>query len=217
MRKLIVLLILILMCGCANNDDMVTQLDKVFASESMPSARANNYTDYIEYYVPGDVNEEDADELSISFSSYDCKFVANINVASIINKEYYSTYKLNDDGFFDESKLVYENSGTINNLNKETLSYIFKAYKYDDKCLMHLISDEINIYGYGAIDKAGLLASKMMQFASSNNVNNDKIVENFSNKDVIDYQKGTVNLFENIFPVSGRVEDMKVKDGEVSE
>lgn len=217
MKKLLLVIIVLLLCGCQNTIDIKTQLDNAFATEQEPASRANNYTNYIEYYLAGDVNEESNDELSFGFSSYDCKFILNINVSNIINKEYYGNLTLVDEGFFDENKLIYERAGVIKNLNSETLNYVFKAYQYDNSCLMHLMSDEVNIYGSGAIDKGELLASKMLQLAKGNNVHNDKIIADFSSKDVIDYQKTTVNLFENIKPISGRVEDMKVKDGEVSE
>lgn len=217
MKKVIILLICILLCGCSNIHDIDNELDNVFVSAEVKQYRANNYTDYIEYYLPSDINEEASESLSYVFSSYDYRFIMNVNVSGVINQKYYSDNKLQDEGFFNEEYVTYTHAGSLINLNDEKINYIFKVYNYDSQYLAYMITDEVIMYGKTNKDKLVLLAEKMLQMATANNVNNDKIIADFSSKDVIDYQKSTVNLFESVFPKDGRVEDFLIDSTEVSE
>lgn len=218
MKKIIVLLICLLLCGCAIREDINVQLDKVFNNDVVAKNRTNNYTDYIEYYVPSDVNETDADALSFSFTSDGFGFIMNINVTNIINSEYYDNRTLNDEGFFDTSKLVYSKDSSFSNENGDQIDYFIRAYEYEDEYLLYFVTNELNFYGYASNDKVGLLAEKMVQMAANCKVNNAKVLADYSSIDVIDYEKKAVNLFENIYPVEGRVEDLMLdKTPEVSE
>lgn len=218
MKKISVLLICLLLFGCAYNSDIKGQLDRVYDSDAITKNRVNNYTNYIEYFVPSDINEAQSDALSFSFTGDGFGFAMNINASAIINKEYYDNYSLMDEGFFDEDKLVYSKSGTYINSAGKTISYFSKAYQYNDQCLLHFVSDELNFYGYSNLDKVGLMADKIMQMARACSIDKDKVIADYSSIEVIDYEKKAVNLFENIYPVEGRVEDLMVdKTPEVSE
>ena len=53
----------------------------------------------------------------------------------------------------------------------------------------------------------------MMQVATNCDVKDDMVIADYSTKDIIDYEKSTVNLFEQSFPQEGRVEDMMIDTG----
>lgn len=214
MKKLIFVLLFLILCGCANSDDVSNQLDKVFSVEYSSNYRANNYTNYIEYYLPSDVYETGADDVSYTFVTNDCNFIMNINIARIVNKNYYQNIELSDEGFFDQNKLVYSHSGEYSNLDGVPVSFIFEAFEYDNKYILYLTSDEINLCGTCPKKDIGLLASKMMQMASNCDVDNSRVVDDYSSKDVIDYEKSSVNLFEYVFPTEGRVDDMMINQSE---
>lgn len=218
MKKILVCLLAVLLCACANVADTKSQLEQVFNKDDVQNtSRANNYTFYIEYYMPSDVNEESAETLSYVFNTDGEKFIMNINVASILNSQYYENYNLQDDGFFNPDKLVYEHTGSFANLTGSQVNYFVKAYEDDSNCIIYLVSSEVTMYGMCSCTKAGLLASKMYQMAKSSNVHRSRIIEDFSNKDVIDYEKVAVNLFEKTYPVEGRVDDLMVDSDKVPE
>ena len=191
--------------------------DAIFADGINVNTRSNNYTDYLEYYLPSDVVEDSSDELSYSFCIDKNRFVMNINVSNIINyKYYYSKYNA-DEGFFDEDKLVYSIEDELYR-GSTKVKFIFKAYEYEDKCLLYFSSRDVNAYGYTNKQDAVLLAKKMIQVAASADVDNDKIIADFSSMDVIDYQKSVDNLFGSYFPTDGRIDDLMIdKTQEVSE
>lgn len=209
MKKIIVLLVILLLSGCQyieQNKD----LDDVFSVDNIQTTSPNNYTDYIEYYLPSDVIEDDSDELNFVFDISGSKFIMNINVPGIINAKYYPSLGLLNDGFFDESNLYYENSGTYINKDKEDEKYDFKVYKYEDDYILLLTTRQVLSYGYCDKTRVSLLADKMYQVVKGTSVNEQLIIANYSSKDVIDYQKNTVNLFGEHFPVNGRIDDLLI-------
>lgn len=198
--------------------DVNDQLDSVLNKEFVFNNRKNNYTNYIEYFVPSDINEQEVDALSFSFNGDGYGFIMNINVTSIINKEYYDNQTLNDEGFFDENKLIYNKSGSFTNVDGKVVDYFIKTYQYDSEYLVYFVTNELNFYGHSMSDKVGLLADKIIQMAGTCAVNETKVLEDYSSIDVIDYEKKAVNLFESIYPVEGRIEDLMVdKEPKVSE
>ena len=218
MKKILIVLACLLLCACSNILNNRSEFDEIFVEDIVSENRANNYTEYIEFYVPSDLSEESCDTLSYVFNIDDCKVIMNVNVAAIINGKDFKIYALNNDGFFDEDKLIYSHEGKYTNINKEKLSYFFKAYEYDDNCLLYFVSNEVTIYGNCPKEKKILLADKIVQLAAGSNVNNSRVINDYSSKDVIDFNKKTVNLFENVFPVEGRVEEMMTDStGEVPE
>ena len=210
MKKICVLLLCLLLTACTYNEYDISKLDDIFIDNTSNDIKANNYTKYIEYYLPSDINEDECNQLSYSFNIEDDKIIMNINISDIFNDEYYDEAILTDEGFFDEDKLIYSKQGEFININNEDIKYLFKAYGYDDKCLLYMVSGEVTIYGYCVKDRIVLLSNKIYQLAKGCNVHNDKIIADFSSKNVIDYNKSPVNLFEPLFPTDGRVDDMMV-------
>lgn len=215
MKKIIIALMCLILCACANNQDIKSQLDKVFEDNSSSVHSSNNYSKYLEYFLPSDVYEISSNETEFVFETADSKIIMNVNISSIINLRFYPNNVLQDEGFFDESKKIYETTGSFINPENEETSYFFKEYELDDICLLHLATNELNLYGYASKDKSGILASKMFELAKSCDVSKSDIVENFSNKNTVDYTRKPIDLFKTYFPEHGRIEDLMVEESPV--
>lgn len=207
MKKIMIFFMCIFLCACSNKISIQKQLDDVFTNEQETKVRANNYTDYVEYYLPSDVCEESCEPLSFAFGVDDCRFIMNINVSNIINSKYYKNIKLLDEGFFDNEYLVYDYTGKFVDINNQTNNFFINVYEYEDECLVYFVSSKVNYYGYCSVDKIKLLVSKIMQMVKATNVLDEKIITDFSSIDVVDYEKSTVNLFGNTMPKEGRIEE----------
>lgn len=207
MRKCLILLLCLLLCGCdyvANYD-----VERAFDFEEQESTvRANNITKYYSYYLPSDVQEEVKDSETVVLTYNNSQAVMNLNIPSIINNRFYTSYVLRDDGFFDDDKLVYTRESKYLDNNEDQISYIYNLYNYGDQYLIHFMSSIVNFYGYAYQNDVAGLTSKMLLIAKSVETNKDDVINDYSSKDVINYEKKQINLFDLVLPVNGKLEEL---------
>ena len=211
MKKVIVLLVCILLCGCAEQGDLNSELDAVFSSdEEYQKVRRNNYSEYIDYYLPSDTGEMDSDKIGALFLYNSSSFIMDINIAGILNGRYYPNEMMKTEGFFDESKKVYERTGNYVDNEKASHEYIYKVYEHDGKYLSEFVSRDLVFYGYGTKSDIIPLSSRILLMAKGAIVREKNVVDAFSSRNEIDYEKKEVNLFETVMPVNGNVNDFMV-------
>ena len=218
MKKILILLLCLTMFGCAHKADIISRLDEVFASDGVKSSfPKNNYSRYIDYYVPSDVYQTDVDTLSITCDYNNAKLIMNVNVSGIISSKYYPETVFLDEGLFDQNRLIYQHTSEYLDDNDEHSVYQYMVYEYDDHYLTHFLSRDLVFYGY--CDEYDLvnLSSKILQMAKSAKVKNDDVITVYSSKDVIDFEKKQVNLFETIMPVNGNINDFLISSGDSAE
>lgn len=216
-KRILLITFLTLLCSCGYTNNINEELDRIFVSEDLIKKRANNYSTYIEYYLPSDVYEGECNEISYSFNIDGGLFVMNISISNILNSNLYENRNLSDEGYFDEKNIVYSKQGRFVNLNNEDTEFFFRVYEYENMYFINLMSNELIFYGKCSKDKVTILASKIYEMAKASNVHDDKIVTDFSNIDVIDYERSEINLFEDIFPINGRIDDLMIDNNNVAE
>lgn len=199
------------MTGCASTADMTSALDDVFTSDMEKTViRTNNYGTYIDYYLPSDTQEYACDDMSCTFVFNRSKIIMDVNISGIINMKYYPSRKITDEGFFDDDTLVYTHSGTCLKSDDEQVNYFYNLYRLNDDYLGYFVSDELIFYAYTNIADVIPVTSRILLMAKGVNVNSNDIVARYSSKDVIDYQKKQINLFETNMPVNGVVNDFMI-------
>ena len=201
------------MASCQRSININESLDKVFSSQKDLDLKAskNNYTNYIDYYCPSDLFEIDSDGLSYVFRFNDSSLIMNINIAGIINSRYYDIYNLVDEGFFDSSKLVYERND-VYFTEVEDKEFSYRLYKQDDIYLIYFLTNEMVFYALANEDDLIPLTEKILFLTKTANIKEDAVIANYSNKDIIDYEKKQVNLFETTMPVSGKIDELLIHD-----
>lgn len=204
------------MTACGSKRDLQKEFDEVFADDGFEeSFRDNNFSKYLEYYVPSDVFQCDSNDMSYVFDYNDSRLIMNVNVSGIINRDYYDT-KITSEGFFDKNALVYSHSGVfLGNDGKES-EYLCEIYQYDLQYLIYFNCQDIIMYAYTYKSDVVALCSRILLMAKTVNVKQDAIIADYSNKDVVDYRKQQINLFESVLPVNGRIDDMMVDDKNAS-
>lgn len=216
MKKLVIVLMLLALSAC-KIDVNGTDLDVVFEKDLEDiSLRRNNYTEYVDYYLPSDVHQTEDSLLSESFEYNDSKFLMDVNISGIINNKYYKNTSV-DDGFFDESKLVYRKQSTYRDMEDGLFDYIFSIYLEDNEYLICFNSKDLIFYGITNKNDLDGLSSRILLMAKAAKVNEEKVVEDYSNKEVIDYEKKQVNLFETVMPVNGNINDFIINKNDSGE
>ena len=214
MKKIITFLLCLLLSGCAvlAYTDPIT-LDDVFAKDQeYIKLRRNEYSTYYEYYLPSDMSLFDSESLNTTMSYNDSRIVANINISGILNNRYYSDPLLQNEGYFDEQRLIYQKQGQLINTDHKELDYSVYIYDYDNEYLIYMMTKQFTIYGYCKEKELIPLCSRLLLFMKSASVNESYIIEDFSSRYIIELEKKQVNLFETIKPVNGVVNDMMTDD-----
>lgn len=214
MKKVVIIVLLgLLLSACTNRTGNInSQIEDILSDDSKSQARLNNYSDYINYYLPSDIIETEANRYTFNLSLNKSKAVMNVNISDTINYQYYRDDYLTDDGFIDDKYLTYSYDGSFFFKNNEVKRFFYRLYSVENQYLLHLQSPDINIYAFSNEEDIVLLTLKLMQILKSVDINKNKIIEDFSNKEIIDYQKNTVDLFGYIFPVSGRVDELMIDE-----
>ena len=220
MKKIIIFLLVILLSGCVARGDLKEELDAVFSSDNeAQTIRRNNYSSFVDYYVPSDTGELEGTLLSSSFVYNESRFVMDVNVSGILNDKYYKNIKLADEGFFDNSRKVYERQSTYIDSDGKSHEYIYNVFEYDDRFLSYFASKDLVFYGYATDSDIVNLSSRILLMAKGATVRENDVIASYSSRNEIDYEKKQVNLFETIMPVNGNVNDFLIgrEDAEASQ
>ena len=211
MKRFILFLVCILLCGCAPVQDLNASLDEAFSFEmSRDKIRRNNYSKYIDYYLPSDTSEFEGSDLSGCFVYDRSRFIMDVNVSGIINDKYYPELDQVDEGFFDKDKLVYTRSSSYIDVDGNVHDFLYRVYDYDDRYLTYFLSNDLIFYGYALEEDLVGLSSRILLMAKGAEVRKSDVVANYSLRDEIDFEKQQVNLFETIMPVNGNVNEFLI-------
>ncbi len=212
MKKLIFLIVsVLLLTGCTvyNYDFMKNSLDDYLskANESL-DIRANNHTEYYSYYLPSDMVEKECFDESIVFGYSNSRIVLNINIAGMIARSHYQAYSLADEGLFDEDKLIYEKGGTYSNIDTRLINYFVKIYEGDTYYMIHLMSDEVNMYAYTLKEEAYETTKHMFLLARSTSVKADELLAGYTATDIVNAERKQVDLFQYVIPKQGYLSEL---------
>ena len=213
-KKVFVLICLFLLCGCTATAeiDIQRQLDSIFlrSGESTRFPR-NNETEYFSYYLPSDMRETGYDDMGVSMEYGDAKIFFNVNTAGIIGAKYYNVSMISD-GFFSEKDRVYHHNGSYSDSDQILYPYTIDVYQKGDQYYLYFNSRNVEIYGVSLKGDLIETARHILVFARGAKVETDKVIQAFSHKGVIDYQKKQVDLFEKIVPANGVIGELIITD-----
>ena len=218
MRKIVSFLLLCLVltvCKVINADDISYELDDIFDNVAIiGDYRSNNQMNYYDYYLPSDMAEEEIDSDSIVLKYNNSRIIMNLNINGIINKKYYSDIPLDNDDFFVDDYLLYENEGKLDTFDGLSQRYIYKLYTYNDQYVINLITSYMNYYGSVDITDINSVTKHLLTIAKNTQVNIEYVIKDYSNIDVIDFQKKQIDLFDARIPASGELQEMLI-DGAI--
>ena len=214
MKKIIAVFLIVLLCGCTSvtKENIASQLNEVFSSESeiIPLV-SNTSSDLYSYYLPSDMQEKDYGDEYIYLGYENSEVLINLNVGGIIGSRYYGVV-LTDDGFFDLKNSIYVHSGELKDPRGRDIRFNYKVSEKDGKYYVLLTTGEICMYGCSTPSELKEFTRHLMTLTRSFEVRDDAIVSLYSRKGIIDYQKKQVDLFEKIIPSSGILEELIVEN-----
>ena len=206
MKKLLIVLVLFLLCGCNNNDNISSLIDPFNELAKSEITYTNNMTKkYYSYYLNPNFGKISSDEISSELIYKNTTFLMNLKVNKIIVDNYYNQI---EDENYQIGQLIFNNNGNYLQ-NGIEYSYNYKIYEITENSYYFVLDTEyLNFSTISNIADLKVISLEMLEIAKSVKVNEEELIADYSNKETIDYVKETIDLFEQKIPESGTLEEM---------
>jgi len=217
-KKIISLLICLLtLSACVTNNisDFEAEVNKGIEG-AMPinnSLGVNNITKYFSYYLPKDMTEYVCEETYAVFNFNESPIVMNLNIANIINKKYFTNVSLSSDDYFNKEKLIYSKTGALTTKKGIVSDYLINIYSRDDTSVyIEFVTPNMCFHSVCVNSMLSEVIKHIVIMVQYIQVDDDLVLKNYYDRDLIDYQKKNVDLFDRIIPAHGRLDEMIIDE-----
>lgn len=211
MRKQIALFTctLMLLCGCtAGTGDLQSDLNARMAKVNGESAHRPVYSkDFYSYYVQPDIGRIRSDQVSSVFMKDGTKFVMNLNVPQIVNDRYYDAQAAGDEVAVN-AVLQAESQGTYLDYTDKEHPFDLRIYQLNDQYYAWLQTDTAEFYSVCGQLQALQMGEEFLRIARTVRVDEKEVVSAYSKQTTISYTRKKLQLFQNIAPESGSVQEL---------
>ena len=221
MKKILAALCLfMILSGCKTSDpeQLNSDLDAVFSVlEESGTYRVNNMMEHYSYYLPSDMSEEALDSDAIVLRYGDVRAGMNLNISGIVNARYYPEHVLEDEGLFAEENMAYRKEGTYTDYDGISKNYIYSLYRYEDTYIISLLSNDMSYYASTDEFRVREVTAHLLTIMKNTSVATDEVASIYANKDIIDYRKKQIDLFDVGLPDNGAISSLLVDDAVVGD
>ena len=111
----------------------------------------------------------------------------------------------------DQNKLVYSKSGKYLTIKDIERDYILNLYQNNDYYVIELITSDLT---YITSSKAYIkdIVKHLFTIAKSVDLDEELIIADYSDKNIVDYKKKQIDLFDSTRPTSGDLSEMLIGD-----
>ena len=208
LNKLILVLAAALFTGCArlsgNYEDELNR--RIERAVTCSVARPNYTHDIYTYYREPSIGRISSDETSNTFLMDDVKFVMNLRISSIINQKYYTD--ASDTTSLENMEKVAESSGTFNDYDGNEHPFRVTLYRLAENMYVYTVTDQVEFFAIANDLQALQAAEAMVRMARSIRVDQDAVIATYSGRQTIDYTRKRLELFQNIVPENGVIDEL---------
>ena len=209
MRKhILFILALFMLAGCTKTAGFSEEVlqEKLDAVMNEPVMTANYGKDYVSYYLQPRVGRRRADRVSNVFVLNRDTFYMTLDIASVINGRYYEDQPVSGENLPQEA-LISRVSGSFGT-EEAPVPYSICVYRIDDRFFVTYRGGNVSMAGSASEAGACEMAAEMLRIGRSVTVDREALIASFSRKELITYQARKVELFTNIAPESGEIEEL---------
>jgi hypothetical protein len=212
MRKYLIVFI-IFISGCSMSGVSLNQQidDSISFVSSLPIVEMrNNNSPLYSYYLPRNVGKRSSNQLAATFVTYDEEVVLSLDIASIIMNRFYRVQLAGQlrPLYGSQSSLVNKNFSLPNELGLMSDYRIVVLPFSEDQYMVYVQNQEFLISGLIKETKIQPVLADMLIILRSAKAQPNDIVNLFSNKVVVDYNRISKELIQFIAPESGTIADM---------
>ncbi len=214
MKKMIIplLLCLCLLSGCAVKqtdritlETLVDQVIEDLSKEKTTDYRTNKKS-YYSYYLPAYIGRRDSTQASDTFVMHSEEIIMAIDASGVVADKYYSdsssydSIHINDKALFSK---VYSLQGSSSNIR-----FSVNVFEVDESYYLLVKSRFLNFFGYVDASNIPDVVTDILRVMRNTDVNNDNIIEMYSNKENITYKPETYSVFSQSVAENGRLAEM---------
>ena len=209
-KVMIVLAALVLLSGCTMYPaDLSMTVNERLAEVQAEKADKPYYNStYYYYYTEPSIGRIASDQTSNTFSLNGTRFVMNLNIPSIINNSYYQAAAGSEDDTASSMVAEVETTGTYTDYDDDEHEYSVKIYNNDGNYYTIVSTPYMEFYAVSSKYESAELAGEMLRIARTIRIMSDHILADFSNRQVISYSRKKLELFQNIAPENGVVDEL---------
>lgn len=208
-RILIAAAAAVLLAGCTTYAQDLTAVvnDKLAEVQSEPAGKPYYNSTYYYYYVDPSIGRISSDRTSNVLAMNGTKFVMNLNVPGIIQSTYYTDAAAADSTVQGLTTSV-STSGSYIDYDGNENEYQVYIYQMDGSYYTIVSTPTMEFYSFSGKYEAAEIAAEMVRIARSVRIRKDQVLADFSNRQVISYSRKKLELFQNIAPENGVVDEL---------
>ncbi|MCF0111184.1 MAG: hypothetical protein HUJ58_04725 [Erysipelotrichaceae bacterium] len=171
--------------------------------------RVNMNKGLISYYLQPSVGRVESNPSASVFLMDGNYVILNIDVTSIVTRKYYNpnSEELRDYQAFET--VVYEEEGHFTTATDIVRAYRYRLYELEDEQYgMMLQTSNMLCIATAPIGDTISVTSGMFDLLRTVRCDEEAVVAEYSQKELIQYQKETLDIFEKIYPESGTLQEM---------
>lgn len=205
-KYFVFVMILGLLSGCIVQPESFSERMEASLKEA-ETQELNQYISHdallFDYYLPPTLGKRTSTLTSVLINDQNTLILMTLDVVSILNTTDQSAQ------FFSNTASLYAYEGLTTNLKGLDLPYTLNVKTLDTKrAFVSLKTPSVVLSSILPLANAPEIAYDMVRIARSVIVDKPSIIASFSNKEVIQYQKETLDMFTQVAPESGTVADM---------
>lgn len=208
LKKLsVILVLLVLVSGCTAKKPDIKAIMNVAFKRPIP-AGTNHNKSYFRYYLSPSTGLIESTQISSILLIEKTKIVLQLNVADIVERQYYSEEILRPHIILPDASPYQLLEGSYYDRNNQE-QYFVLAYKImDNDSALVLKNQYVTLITVAANSAVDIVLESMFMIMRGVEVDSPKVVATFSNKEIIDYQSIEESFFELAVPESGSLIDM---------
>lgn len=198
----ILLVMMIFLSGCTKmSDDLSAEIsNKINVALSDKASYPTYNHEYYFYSIEPSVGRIDSTLTSNTFSYNGTKFIMNLNIPNILGTA-------SEDNKL-SSSTVYENSGEYIDYNDTNHNYVLYVYEVSYGKIIQLTTDYMVFYSVCSENETPALVEVMLDIAKTIKIDENKIKADYSDRELITYKREQLELFKNITPENGAVDEL---------
>ena len=203
------LLSIALLSGCSAvylsdlSGDVSRRVSDLMAQPVMRPTYSHRYYDY---YIDPSIGRVTSYATSNVFQMDGIEFIMNLNVARIISGAYYD--RQTDWASVGRRLPETDLSGTYTDWNGEEHNYRIKIYLLGEKYYTLVDTDYVCFASISNRLQAARFAAQMLRIARTVRLHQATVLSTFSNRVIISGTRQRLNLFQQIAPENGAVEEL---------